>query len=153
METENSNPSDQRITNIMFEHWYAIKGDRKFPSEKDLDPVLLEGILPNSYLIKADGIIDDKYNYKYIGQNIIEAYGSDIAKELGNEQGSPFAKKDKLKKVLETGKPLIDEGEFVNVNGDTVKYRQCIVPLSDNGFSIDSIFGGMRYKIFPKERG
>ena len=45
-------------------------------------------------------------------------------------------------------KPVIDEGEFINRDGHVVKYRQCLIPLAKDSYTVDSIFGGMRFKVF-----
>ena len=50
-------------------------------------------------------------------------------------------------KIIETHTPLLEEGEFVNMHNDVVKYRQCLLPLGDADV-VDAIFGGMRFKVF-----
>jgi hypothetical protein len=139
---------DMRITNIILDHWNEIRGLKKFPAEKDLDPALLERLLDNCFLIRTDGIFEGKYNYKFLGKNIMNAYGSDITRPL-NDEAEPFSQRDKIKELLTYEHPIIDEGEFRNIKRDLIKYRQCLVPLSNDGVTIDSIFGGMRFIIIP----
>ena len=47
-------------------------------------------------------------------------------------------------------KPLIDEGEFVNAKKISIKYRQILLPMSDNKSTneLAYLFGGMRWKNF-----
>ena len=33
--------------------------------------------------------------------------------------------------VLATAKPLLEEGEFHNLRGEVVRYRQCLLPLGE----------------------
>jgi hypothetical protein len=142
---------DKRITNLILDHWNAIKGSKKFPSEKDLDPVFLEQLLDNCFLIKTEGIFEGKYNYKFLGKNIMNAYGSDLTRSMNKEQENPLSQRDKIKELLIHKHPIIDEGEFQNINRDLIKYRQCIVPMSSDGINIDSVFGGMRFIILSHE--
>ena len=67
---------NQRITNIILNHWNDIKGFNAFPKESDLDISYLEPFLDNCFLINAEGINEGKYNYKYIGKNVLNSYGS-----------------------------------------------------------------------------
>ena len=51
--------------------------------------------------------------------------------------------------VSTSGKPEIDESEFVNSRGTTVKYRSCVLPLSggEDG-KVAFLLGGMKWKAF-----
>lgn len=143
-------PADSRITNILMKHWGNIRGTRVLPAESELDPAILEGILDNCFLIRAEGIMEGKYHYKYLGKNIMNAYGSDLTKRQGNEKENPLTYKKKIEQVLESKLPIIDEGEFVNIQGHIVKYRLCLVPLG-TGETVESVLGGMRFKIIEKQ--
>lgn len=148
--TEDINYADRRINNVILRHWEEARGGRRFPSELDLDPEILEAVLDNSFLVKTDGVEDGKYNYKFLGKNIMNAYGSDLTKCLDYSKGNPLTYSNKIEHIIATGDPISDEGEFINTHGDKLKYRQCLVPLSSDGIHVDSVLGGMRFKIFPK---
>ncbi len=49
---------------------------------------------------------------------------------------------------METRKPLIEEGEFTNQHNETVKYRQCLLPLGE-GDEVHAIFGVLHIKVSP----
>lgn len=140
---------EKRISNIIIKHWNEVRGDRPFPAEKELDPGVLETVLDNCYLVRARGIMEENtFEYVYIGKNIEAAYGDDsLTVNDHYTSTSPLTHKDKFKEVIETRKPVEDEGKFVNRNGDTVRYRQCMVPLGGDGLLIDTILCGMRYKV------
>jgi hypothetical protein len=141
--------NSNRITSIIIEHWEKVRGDKHIPSEQDLDPNVLEELLNNCFLLKATELAGaGKHNYVYIGKNILDAYGSNITAPKDYHDIDPLSHKDKFEEVLRTRKPVMDEGEFVNQNGHIVKYRQCLVPLGKDGRTIESIFGGMRFKVF-----
>ena len=143
--------AEKRITNVILYHWKMARGMKNMPSQEDLDPTFLEPVLNNCFLIKATELkVSGKHNYVYIGKNILDAYGSHITAPKDYHDIDPLSHKDKFEEVLEHGKPVIDAGEFINKDGYLVKFRQCLVPLSFDGYTIDSIFGGMRFKTFGK---
>ena len=138
-----------RITTIIIKHWEQVRGTKNIPSEKDLDPNVLESLLDNCFLVRATGLtISGQHDYVYIGKNILDAYGSNVTYPKDHHHTDPLAHKDKFHEVMKTCKPIVDEGEFINKDGHLVKYRQCLVPLGKDGRTIDSIFGGMRFKVF-----
>ena len=58
---------------------------------------------------------------------------------------------DKVEVTEETSETLDkEEGEFDNTLLGTVKYRQCILPLGENG-KVEAILGGMHFKVFIPE--
>lgn len=131
--------------------WEQARGDKIMPTEQDLSPDSLEEILDNCFIITLEGLNEGKYNYKFIGEKILEAYGSDATKRKDYERGNPLSYKGKVEHIVESLVPLIDEGKFTNYCGNIVKYRQCLVPISNDGKNVHSILGGMRFKIFPSE--
>ena len=148
---EEADYSDKRINHIILSHWEDIRGERRFPSEVDLNPEVLESVLDNSFLVQTEGVEDGKFNYKFLGKNIMNAYGSDLTKCFDYSKGNPLAYSNKIEHIMITGEPISDEGEFINAQGDRLKYRQCLVPLSSDGVHVDSVLGGMRFKIFAKD--
>ena len=137
----------ERITNIILDHWNDIKGLNQFPKEADLDTTYLEPLLDNCFLINVEGIENGKYHYKFIGKNVLNSYGSDITRLIDIGATSPLTQKDKIYDLIKSKRPVIDDGSFKNIHGNIVRYRQCLVPLSIEGYKIDSIFGGMRISI------
>jgi hypothetical protein len=140
-----------RITNVIFNHWNDIKGTNSFPREVDLDITYLEPFLDNCFLIKAEGVEDGRYNYKFIGKNVLNVYGSDLTRTIDMNGSNPLTQKDKIVELLIHKRPIIDEGIFFNVNEEAVRYHQCLVPLTINGYDIESIFGGMSLDIYVKK--
>lgn len=141
--------SANRITTIIIDHWEKVRGDNAIPSQQDLDPNTLESLLDNCFLVKATSFAaNGRHDYVYIGKNIVDAYGSNVTYPQDNSHIDPLSHKDKFEEVIRTKKPVLDEGEFINKDGHVVKYRQCLVPLGKDGRTIETIFGGMRFKVF-----
>lgn len=137
---------DKRITSIILSHWEELRGNRLFPSEDQLNADILESVLDNCYVVDAKEIENsEKYKYKYIGQNIIDAYASDLTSNPNSDD--PLSHRNKILTVIETKRPIIEEGKFVNKKGQLVKYRQCLIPLGKQDNMVESVLGGLRFLI------
>lgn len=141
----------KRITDIILNHWNDIKGVNSFPREADLDTTYLEPFLDNCFLIKAEGVEDGTYNYKFLGKNVLHAYGSDLTRTIDINGSNPLTQKDKIIELLVHKRPIIDEGVFFNASEEAIRYHQCLVPLTIDGQNIESIFGGMSLEIYVKK--
>ncbi|MDB2414675.1 PAS domain-containing protein [Rickettsiales bacterium] len=145
------NDRKNRITDIILDHWNELRDVRKFPSESELDLGHLSSIWDNCFLVQTrDVLTKENYNYTYLGKNIIDAYGRDLTNmsimALASEQADHIS--FKYEEVIRTGTFMYDEGEFLNAKKMKVKYRQVLVPLGDDNCHVQSILGGMRYKLF-----
>lgn len=150
--SDNFQGMERRITIRLLAYWERLRGKRDMPTEEDIDPDDLQDLWDNCFLIHVKDLSKPDYNYTYLGTAIIEAYRSGLSESDPGRLISPNA--DKLahsySEIVKTGKPVIEEDEFRNLHNDIVKYRQCLLPLGHNG-TVDAIFGGMRFKIFPSE--
>lgn len=140
-----------RITNVILTHWNNIKGSNMYPRESDLDTTYLEPFLDNCFLIKADGLEDGRYNYKFLGMNVLNVYGSDLTRTIDVNGSNPLTQKDKLIELLVYKRPIVDEGVFFNSNEEAIRYHQCLVPLTIGGENIESIFGGMSLDVYVRK--
>mgnify|MGYP000551252641 CR=1 FL=1 len=145
-----SSTTERRITLRLIAYWERLRGDRTMPTEADIDPSDLQDLWGYCFLIHVKDIDKPDYNYTYLGMEIEKAYQGELTDDDIGAVASPNASKlaGSYARVIETRKPLIDEGEFVNLRNETVKYRQCLLPLGEDN-KVDAIFGGMRFKIFP----
>ncbi len=143
---------ERRITLRLIAYWEKLRRGNVMPTEDDIDPDYLKDLWDYCFLIHVKDLDKPDYNYTYLGDAIKKAYQGELSSvEEGSMVASPNAKELAVsyEKVIKTCTPLLDEGEFVNMHNDVVKYRQCLLPLGENG-KVDAIFGGMRFKIFPK---
>lgn len=49
--------------------------------------------------------------------------------------------------AVDLKKPMADVGRFFNKNGEEVLYRSILLPLSDNGMTVDSVVSAFSYKV------
>lgn len=141
---------ERRITLRLMAYWEKLRKDRPMPVEDDINPDDLEGLWDYCFLIHVKDLEKQDYNYTYLGLALQEAYEGNVASDGGDSLASLNASKlaGSFGKVIELGLPVLDEGQFINLHNDKVLYRQCLLPLGENG-QVDAIFGGMRFKIYP----
>lgn len=142
--------TERRITVRLIAYWEKLRKQNLMPSEADLDPDDLQDLWDYCFLIRVKDLDKTDYNYTYLGKSILRAYLGDLVYD-NNEHtiASPNANSlaASYAKVIETRSPVVEEGEFMNLHNDVVKFRQCLLPLGENG-NVDAIFGGMRFKVF-----
>ncbi len=147
---QESSPLERRITLRLLSYWEKIRDTREMPTENDINPDDIGDLWDYCFLIHVADLSKPDYSYIYLGDAIIAAYqeGLSEADPGGVVSLRPSKLAKSYHKVIATGKPAIEEGEFPNLAGHTVKYRQCLLPLGEYG-KVDAIFGGMRFKVFP----
>ena len=140
---------ERRITVRLLAYWEKLRRDRPMPAEEDIDPDHIEELWENCFLVHVADIDKPDYNYTYLGKAIDEAYRGHLSEAEASGLVCPQAVwlKEHYLQIIDTHKPIVEEGEFINLNNDIVKFRQCFLPLGDSD-EVKAIFGGMRYKIY-----
>lgn len=143
---------DNRYHEKLRKYWDKLRGDKPFPQESDIDPDELPDIWPSCFLISIDDVTRRVgYRYSYLGEDLIEAYGEDIANpdivmRLLSTASLPMV--HKFDEVINQQRPVIDEAEFVNLKHMNIKYRTCILPLGLSSGQVTHILGCMRWKAY-----
>jgi hypothetical protein len=149
-------PQNQRITEILKGYWEALRGDRPFPleSEVDTESAELRSIWRSCFLVKVDYENADRpYHYAYLGDALVKAYGGEdaSAREVCETLVYPSTMSliHKFKDVVESGKPTLEENEFTNKVGELIKFRSELLPLGgQEGSGVGYILGGMKWNAF-----
>jgi len=149
MATETLTGIERRITLRLLSYWEKLRRGRPMPTEQDIDPEDLPDLWESCFLIHVRDLSKADYNYTYLGEKIADAYTHGTIKNDPESSKHPTANHltRNFAQVVGTCKPLLEEGEFLNLRQETVKYRQCLLPLGADG-KIEAIFGGMHFKIF-----
>jgi hypothetical protein len=139
---------ERRLTLRLVAYWERLRGERPMPSENDIDPEDLAELWDFCFLVQVKDLAKKDFNYTYLGSAIVEAYRGGLSGDDPTALVTPDPKKLAFNytRVINTKLPVIEEGEFSNLRGDTVKFRQCMLPLGQ-GPEVEAIFGGMRFKI------
>lgn len=140
-----------RIHDRLVSYWQQLCQGRPMPSEADVVLGDLGDIWPSCFLVSVE---DNIFSYDFLGAAIVIAYGDSIGgKEITEKLVYPHPPSlvNTFKQVVHSGNPAMDESEFVNSKGVTVKYRSCVLPLADATGKISFLLGGMKWKAFVDE--
>jgi hypothetical protein len=140
---------ERRITVRLMAYWEKLRMRRAMPTEQDIDPDAIADLWDYCFLVHVSDLGKEGYHYTYLGSEIKKAYQGGLSEVDTNGLVSPNADRlaDCYMEIIHGQKPVVDEGQFCNSRGEMVKYRQCLLPLGDDG-DVKAIFGGMRYKIY-----
>ncbi|AHX11323.1 sensory box protein [Neorickettsia helminthoeca str. Oregon] len=147
----NQNFVERRIMGQLCEYWKQIQGGNKFPKKSDLDVDEIGHIMPYCVVVDVhqdDGKID--YHVGYVGSKVRQFADKGIFHETFIQFVSPDTEtfQEYLDEVLETQEPMTDSGEALNGNQEEVRFRQCILPLSDDGEKVTSMICAVNCKIY-----
>jgi hypothetical protein len=132
---------ERRITLRLLAYWEKLRGDRPMPSESDIRSEDILDLWDSCLLIPVKNLVRQDYTYTYMGPGIAEAFKLCLSGDNTHRLERGYAR------VIATMKPVLEEGEFKSGPGEVIKYRQCLLPVGDDG-EVKAVFGGMRYKIF-----
>lgn len=144
---------NRRITEVLLRYWLELKQTSNLPQEKEIEPTKLKDVWDSCFLVKlTDAASYGGYRYVYLGANLLEAFGEDVTKDDAEILVSLPSMRvtAKFDQAVSLRKPLVDEGEFINAKKMSIKYRQILLPMSDNKKpdELAYLFGGMRWKAF-----
>ena len=144
--------SHRRINDVLLDYWIALKGERLYPAESEIDPDDIHDIWDSCFLVRVDDMgRKDGYKYTYLGAALIEAYGDDYSgREVCDALVSPTtpALVKKLEEVRTGRVPVMVESVFTNAKGMEIKYRTCLLPLGTSPAAVEYVIGGMKWKAF-----
>jgi hypothetical protein len=137
-------------------HWRALCDGRPMPAKADIDPLRISpGIWPYLQLIDIYNDPDLRLRWRLIGTHITEAVDRDSTGAYFDELYGP-ADYDSLalplKWVIKAGQPMRFHGSSVFVGKDWNHYEGIYMPLSADGETVDTIFGGVHYATVETNR-
>lgn len=135
---------ERRLTHRLVGYWERVRAGRIMPSETDINPDDLAELWDDCFLVHTSDLKMEDYNYIYLGVNIAHMYQDGVKGDLEHFNASKLSKS--FQKVIDTKKPVLEEGGIVNASGRTVLFRQCLLPLGKNN-EVEAILGGIRYKL------
>lgn len=153
MDTTDMFDIEHRYHQQLQAYWEQLKGNRRFPLEREINPDEIEEIWPSCFLVSIDSVTKTTgYRYSYLGHEMQAAYGEephnpDIVHRLDCTDTSRMIAR--FDEVLATGQPVIDESSFINTNGLHIRYRTCMLPLGlQDHTTVGYILGCMRWKAY-----
>ena len=146
---------NRRITERLTNYWLYLRGDRGMPQEKDLNLNDIKDPLDrdSTFVVElTDSFSYGGYRYSFMGKNLLEAFGANVDfNNIDSIISLPNSSvKAKFDAAVASRKPFADEGEFINADNVTIKYRQILLPLASNKDpkELAFLFGGMHWRAY-----
>ena len=134
--------NERRLTGRALLYWWALKGDLPFPRHSSLPR-------PEDPPMPLVGPPIDACTFVYCGSAVAEICRVPPEGRLAS-QCLPSPVWDKLRYTFETSattmKPLTASGRFVIEGTNIALYRSIVLPLSEDGSSIDHLMGALNFK-------
>jgi hypothetical protein len=141
--------SERRIPLRLLAYWEKLRKERLMPAENDVNPDDIGDLWNSCFIIPVKDLHPAHYRYSYIGQDIVKAYGGDLPEMDADAPVKPQpGMLDGYRTVMQTCKPLIENGEFHNRQDQMIRYRQCLLPLGE-GEDVQAILGALHFRTFP----
>ena len=136
---------ERRLVLRVLAHWRKLCDDREYPSFFDLDPSAIPDMWKNCFVLE---IFEDEAEPRF------RAMGEALAAHVDNslidqpistapEKSLPGVAVSFLEEVLTKGVPISRGDEYFKDDGTRVLFRSIILPMSDDGDSINGIFGAV----------
>jgi hypothetical protein len=139
---------ERRINLRLLAYWERLRRGRAMPTLEEFNPADLPDLRDSCFIVHIAELSKPDGTYGYVGTAIADAYDNgSFSGSTGNLiSRNPAASAGHFLTVAQSGRPLLDEGEFTNGSNRLVKYRQCLLPLGQEG-TVQAVCGGMHYKI------
>ena len=142
-----SEPLDERrLIFRVLRHWTEMAIAQRFPRKENIDPWLLGDDWTNCLLLKIGPDVEDSTFYA-VGTNLLPPGQSlDGASISHRPDGTVLADLlTMLRRCISTAAPIIVERTTTNF-GMPIMYRGILMPLSEDGQTVDTIFGAANFK-------
>ncbi|MCH8202918.1 MAG: PAS domain-containing protein [Proteobacteria bacterium] len=148
-ENEGPNPEqttdERRLHLVMFEYWRSLLAGRQFPKLSELNPHLTSEIRDYCFLLEFPGKPENAL-LRFVGKKLEAEHEGD--EELRGKRIAELVEysiikrlADRFREVRSERVPIGFEAEYDRAQGYTRAYRGILLPFSENGEDIHSIYG------------
>jgi hypothetical protein len=126
------------------DYWQSLPAKNGLPSRASIDPMAIPKLLPTTFIVRV--LPDGGFVYQLAGTMIEEKYQLGTLRDKTPEEVmGPAASKviEPYTRVRDTGLLFYREAsmEWVHHSRKFSRYRVLLMPLGDDGASVDMIFG------------
>lgn len=140
-------PEERRLVLRLMAYWDDLRDERDFPSFAEIDPAIIGDDWSHCFTL-AVAQPPTASVFHHLG----EIYRPDLppagVPTLGDcPQGTLLnASTHYLERVLQKKVP-VSLGGHAHLGADSILYRSILLPLSNDGHTIDSILGGANFRV------
>ncbi|MEM8798568.1 MAG: hypothetical protein AAGF15_00670 [Pseudomonadota bacterium] len=142
---------ERRLNIRAFEYWEELLDGREFPSVTDLEPEDIESFREYSVLVDFTAGYDAPI-LRYVGRHLRDECGlppGDIEPGAVPARSMLSRLTDHYLEILANRAPIGFEAEFENSRGFLARYRGILMPLSDDGETINFVYGVLNWREDP----
>lgn len=141
MTVEKSDPMERRLVLRVLEYWRSISTNDSFPARDRIDPSKIPDLWPHCILVDAAGKEADP-EIVYVGEGFEDAAAGDLTRKRISELPSNVLASEALSflfEVLDKRAPVSRGGQFLDCHGTHILFRSIILPLANDGATIDGL--------------
>jgi hypothetical protein len=137
-----SGQGERRLVERVLGYWKKVAAGQRFPRLNEIDPWMVGDDWANCVVIAVQSPVELSY---------FAAAGKTLAVALCSRDTLAGLLLSHLPRVLSARRCLIVEGE-ATLRGVPILYRGALLPLSDDGVSIDHVLGATNHRtLFANE--
>lgn len=146
--------SERRLNMQLMSYWLDLRGRGSEPLAERFDPKAVAELWPHCFtIIPADRADDVKF--EHIGAAIAAGSGLTVQAVATSEVPADTLLGHALRLTAEVMKvkyPIVDSGEFTDLQGRQCLYRSILLPLNNDRGEISLLVGGARSRVLPQSR-
>jgi hypothetical protein len=139
---------ERRLTIRAYNFWEGLLHGRPYPSVADLQPDAMDAFRDVSILLDFTADLDRPV-LRYVGKALRDECGLTLSTAHPEDvPGRSLLSRltDHYLEIIANRAPIGFEAEFHNLRGNLAMYRGILMPLSDDGSTINYIFGVISWK-------
>jgi hypothetical protein len=120
----------QASTRELFAYWDALRGSRKAPDRREIDPGAIRAILPDVFLLGLD--VQRHYRFQLAGTSVCALFGRELRDTAFSTLWSPtcgLAMAKLVQCVIDDCAGALTDITGSNEDGDTVDLEMILLPL------------------------
>lgn len=146
--------SERRLSDRLEKYWLMIKGDLPMPQYSRFNHNLIQDMWNNCLVFKVLESAENRiYKCEYVGENLKQAFAPDILGKnfpVNSVQIMPGSNiSEFMGEAIKSKMPIKSSGQFVGNESKIVKYRDCILPFSnETGDTVDRLIVAVSWRAF-----
>jgi hypothetical protein len=139
-------PEERRLVLRLMAYWDDLRNEREYPPVGEIDPETIGDDWPNCFLLKLDEPVSAS-RLQAIGENLLGGHVLEPGTQVADCPGDTllYQALKPLSRMLDKRIPMSIGGE-AEVGGTPTLYRSILLPLSDDGATIDHVLGAANGK-------
>jgi len=138
----------------LYDYWLSKRAGRRYPARRDIDPIDFRYLLGRIVLI--DVLRDPlRFRVRLQGMEVVKYFGRDLTGRTFDEIQRPELRAFLLlraRELVEAGQPHFARRVLAK-DGRTLRFEVAVLPLADDGESIDMVLLAIIFPFFPQLAG